>query len=216
MGISRTSKLLSQLDQHFGKCAVLAAAGVSSGMVAAPQNAEAALVQVTPGVPIVIPNDIDGIYMNVVSGAFAGSPPPAGWDINPYSAAAGNFNLWGPTANTWFAVGGTQFNLPFGTPISGPLASFFRPGGGTNIGTQLNLNSNQNCFGFRFTNENGGTNHFGWMQLQVGATAADRAIVSYAYDNTPDAPVACGVPEPGSLGLLALGAVGLISRRRRT
>lgn len=221
MSITRKSKLLSQLDQHFGKCAALAAAGVGTGMMAAPQTAEAALVQVTPGVPIVIPDSFDGIYMNVVTGATTiASPGPAGWDINPYSAGgpgSGLF-LWGADVNTWFNPQGVvagNYNLPFGTVISGPAGAFFRPGGGTNIGPQLNLNSDQNCLGFRFTNENGNGVHFGWLQLQVGATAGVRSIITYAYDDVAGTPVACGVPEPSSLGLLALGAVGLISRRRR-
>lgn len=220
MTVSRTSKLLSQLDQHFGKCAVLAAAGVGVGAVATPQVAEAAIVQVTPGAPIVIPDDLDGLYMNVVTGA-GGAVPPAGWDINPYTAGTpgtGAMNLWGPTANTWYnpqGVIGGNYNLPIGTVIGGPATAFFRPGGGTNVGPQMNTNSDLNCLGFRFTNEVTGGNHFGWIRLQVGATASDRAIVTYAYDDVPDTPIACGVPEPSSLGLLALGAVGLISRRRR-
>jgi len=147
----------------------------------------AAVVDSGP-VNIAIPDNIDGIYFNIVTGASGTTGGAvAGWDINPYSAAAGQFNLWGPTANTWFnpqAVITGNYNLPIGTVIQGADTAFFRPGGGTNVGTQLTLNSDQNFVGFRFVNEaNGGQVHFGYLQLQVGASAGTRSIVRYWYED---------------------------------
>lgn len=141
-------------------------------------------------VSIPIPDNIDGVYFNIVTGASAGSPPPAGWDINPYSAAAGQFNLWGPTTQTWYSPGGTAagpYPLPLGTVIQGAATTFFRPGGGTDIAPQVTLNSDQNFLGFRFANEaNGGANHFGYIQVQFGATAGTRTIVRYAWEDVAD------------------------------
>jgi hypothetical protein len=209
------SNLAKRLDAHFVACA--AAAGAAAFGVA--QNAEAAIVHSGP-VNIVIPDNIDGIYMNVVTGATGTTSGVAGWDINPYSATAGNFNLWGPTVNTWFSAGGVvagPYNLAAGTAIGGPATAFFRPGGGTNVGLQLNLNSSNNLLGFRFVNEaNANQIHHGWIRLQVGADAGTRAIVEYAYEDVADAPINAGaIPAPGSLALLALGAVGVAGRRRK-
>ncbi len=137
-------------------------------------------------VNIPIPDDIDGVYFNVVTGVTGSA---TGWDINPYSAIAGNFNLWGATTQTWFNTAGTITNasgyvLPLGTTIPNTVASFFRPGGGTNIGPVVNLNSSDNYFGIYFLNESTSANNVGWVQIQFGATAGTRAIVAYAYENT--------------------------------
>lgn len=205
--------LKNRLNKHFASAAVVAA-GVA-GLGAA--QADAAIVASGP-VSIVIPDNIDGIYMNVVTGAAsvtAGAAP--GWDINPYSAVAGQFNLWGPTTTTWFpsdGVVGGNYNLAAGTSIGGASTAFFRPGGSLNVGAQFALNSSDNLFGFRFTNEAGSTVHFGWMRLAVGATAADRTIVEYAYEGVAETAIPAGaVPAPGALALL--GAAGMLGARRR-
>ena len=97
-------------------------------------------------------------------------------------------NLWGPTTNTWFTTSGAiagPYNLPVGTSVTGAATAFFRPGGSTDLASQLNLNSSNNYLGFRFTNEAaGGAINFGWLQLQVGATAAVRSIIAYAYEDS--------------------------------
>ena len=155
-------------------------------------TAMAALVDSGP-VNIAIPDTADGIYFNVVTGASGTTGGSvAGWDVNPYSAIAGQFNLWGPSANTWFnpqAVISGIYNLPGGTVIQGAAAAFFRPGS-TNVASQFTLNSNQNYVGFRFVNEaNASQVHFGYLQLQFGATAATRSIVRYVYDNVANTAV---------------------------
>jgi hypothetical protein len=147
-------------------------------------------------VNIVIPDDIDGIYMNLVTGAATFPAPPAGWDINPYTAAAGQFNLWGATTTTWFSTGGViagPYNLPCATSV-GPGGTFFRPGGGTNVGLQMTLNSSNNYLGVQFTNEVTTATNYGWIQLQFGATAGVRSIVRYVYENTGAAVSVCTAP----------------------
>lgn len=164
--------------------------GLVAGALAlsfASASSMAAIVYSGP-VNIPIPDAIDGVYLNVVTGASSTtSPGPAGWDLNPYSAATGQFNLWGATTQTWFSSGGVvggPYNLAVGTPVTGAATAFFRPGGATNVGLELNLNSSNNYFGFRFTNESNGLVNFGWMQLQVGANAGIRSIIGYAYEDS--------------------------------
>lgn len=204
--------LKNRLNKHFAAASAVAAGVAALGAA----QANAAIVSSGP-VSIVIPDNIDGVYMNIVTGA-ASASPPAGWDINPYTAAAGQFNLWGATTTTWFpsdGVIGGNYNLAPGTSIGGAATAFFRPGGGTNIAPQLVLNSSDNLFGFRFTNEaNANAIHFGWMRLAVGATAGDRTIVEYAYEDVAETAIPAGaVPAPGALALV--GAAGLLGARRR-
>ncbi len=57
--------------------------------------------------------------------------------------------------------------------------------------------------------------HYGWVQ--VVRTGFDLDALAWAYEDVPATPIAAGaVPEPGTLSLLALGAIGAISRRRRS
>ncbi|MBX3387201.1 MAG: hypothetical protein KF768_11570 [Phycisphaeraceae bacterium] len=200
------SKLANRLDAHFIACA---AAATGMGAVA---TANAAIVDSGP-VNIVIPDNLDGVYMDIVTGA-TGTGGFAGYDINPYSAVAGQFHLWGATTTTWMSIAGI-FNLPAGTLIDA-TGAFSRPGGGTNIAPQVTLNSDQNFFGVQFINEsNASLTHYGWVQIEFGATAGVRSIVRYAYEDVAGAGIGAGViPAPGALALLAMGAAGVARRRR--
>ena len=235
MTVSRTSKLLSQLDQHFGKCAVLAAAGAGVGMVSAPQTAEAAIVHVNANVPI--PSTSNGLYMNVVGystlpatpninepGNTTGLTVP-GWDINPYGNSTTSVSFWNaavPAGGTYVlrTGGGNIGNLPAGTLI-GPASVYSSTQGTTGVFTgaqPLVLNSNQNIVGFRFQDEIAQCVKYGWLRVGLGAAgnSQPRTLVEYAYENTCATGIEAGaVPEPGSLALLAMGAAGMFIRRRK-
>ena len=174
---------------------------LTAGLSLGASVAHAQIVDSGP-VSIAIPDNFDGIYLNVATGQTGLSAMP-GWDLNPFSADLGEFNLWSVDTNSWFNPQGVQsgnYNLPLGTVVQGANTAFFRPGGFVNLAPNINLNSNNNHLGFRFTNEAGGTNHFGYMQVQFGATAGTRSIVRYWYNATPNAAITVGGATPPQFG----------------
>lgn len=204
------STLLKRLDKHFVTCAA-AAAGVAAG-------AQAAIVW-SGAVNINIPSDTFGVYLNVVNGATSNSGSLSGWDLNCWSGSALNFfssTSSGQTQATGMVGTGTvASNLAAGTLISG--ASTFTTNVGTQTTTGLNLNSSNNIFGFKFYDETAAAYRYGWVRISLGATAGGqpRSIVEYAYENTGAGIQAGAVPGPAGLAALAMGAVGIRSRRRK-
>lgn len=195
----------NRLAAHF---AVAAVATVVAGA------AQAAIVHWDAN--LVIPNNIDGQYINVetqTAGSAAGNV--AGWDLNPYGTST--------TAMSWFAAaapsgcvmglgqGGLTAavaSLSAGTLVSsastfGNTASSVTAGGWV-------LNAN-NYFGFRFLGADALT-HYGWGVFSVGATMGVRTLVSVEFESTAGASVTVA-PAPGAIALL--GLAGLAGRRRR-
>lgn len=77
--------------------------------------------------------------------------------------------------------------------------------------------------GLKFVDLNNDT-FYGWARVRVyfdntdpDAPLLTMDLIDYAYNNTPDRSITAGdpVPEPGSLGLLASGALGLAAWRKR-
>ncbi|MFM7133079.1 MAG: hypothetical protein ACKO0W_02045 [Planctomycetota bacterium] len=198
--------LKNRLAKHFAAAA--AATVVASG-------ANAAIVA-WENCNLVIPNNIDGLYINVearTSGS-AGSVV-AGWDINPYSA----------TSLTWFNATGTGMmrypgvttgsagNLVGGTVVG---ASGSYGSGAVTVGSaagnwQLNA---INKFGFRFVAADGGTK-YGWGTFSIGASisGADRTITNIYFEDSGASITVLPIPAPGAIALL--GLAGLAGRRRR-
>ena len=195
----------NRLAAHF---AVAAVATVVAGA------AQAAIVHWDAN--LVIPNNIDGQYINVETQTFGSAAGlVAGWDLNPYGTST--------TAMSWFAAaapsgcvmglgqGGTTSavaSLSAGTLVSsastfGNTASSVTAGGWV-------LNAN-NYFGFRFLGADALT-HYGWGVFSVGATMGVRTLVSVEFESTAGASVTVA-PAPGAIALL--GLAGLAGRRRR-
>ncbi|MEY3142754.1 MAG: hypothetical protein RLY21_1247 [Planctomycetota bacterium] len=196
--------LSNRLVKHFGAAAAAAVVvGSANAAIVAWENCN-----------LVIPNNIDGLYINVETRATGSAGGVvAGWDINPYSA----------TSLTWFnAVGtgmmrfpgattGSAGNLAVGTVV-GAAGSF--GSGAVVVGSapgNWQLNS-VNRFGFRFVAGDGGTK-YGWGTFQIGSSisGADRTITNLYFEDSGAAITV--VPAPGAMALV--GLAGLAARRRR-
>ena len=203
----------SRLERRITTYAALA--GVT---LAAAPGAKAEIIYSGP-VNINIPSTVTGIYLNVVTGQVGMSGAVPGWDINPWSSTTLNF--FTPTPNPgggeMVGSGGTYFNL-FPAGLIGPGSTFAATGTTTtNPSMPLNFNSALNIMGFRFINEAaGGQIQYGWVQISLSGTAAaqPRTILGYAYETTGAAiSPPLDIPEPVSIQLLALAALGAIAIR---
>ena len=57
---------------------------------------------------------------------------------------------------------------------------------------------------------------YGWIRVNVDTSTQTFEILDWAYESDPSKGIVAGtVPEPGTLGLLAAGAVGVGAMRRR-
>ncbi len=186
------------------------AAAAAAAVVAGAANAAV----VTWNLNMVVPANIDGLYINVETGATgATGGVTAGWDINPYSA----------TALTFFNATGTGMMRYPGvtTGSAGSLAQ------GTSVNSAANLAGTgtvtfgavagnwtlnaSNYFGFKFLAADGLT-HYGVGRMDVGATATVRTIAYVSYETVAGAEIIV-TPAPGAIALL--GLAGLAGRRRR-
>ena len=164
----------------------------------------------------VIPNNIDGQYINVETQTFGSAAGlVAGWDLNPYGTST--------TAMSWFAAAAPS-GCVMGLGQGGLTAAVASLSAGTVVGVASTfgntassvsaggwvLNAN-NYFGFRFLGADALT-HYGWGVFSVGATMGVRTLVSVEFESTAGASVTVA-PAPGAIALL--GLAGLAGRRRR-
>jgi hypothetical protein len=204
-------------DRVMASCTALGAvSGV--GIVASAPEASAAIVYSGP-ISLTVPATTAGLYLNVLTGASSALPLAVpGWDLNPYSSTGFSFFNPGSPANSHgvLTVGGVAL-IPVGTFVDS--SGIFTSGGFT---SQVTLNSPNNYIGFRFYNESTTAIHYGWAQFLFGATVQNRSFIGYAFDDVPGAGITIGatgisaIPEPSSsMGVLALGAAGLLIRSRK-
>ena len=198
----------NRLEKHFAVCAAAVAT------VACVGTANAAIV--TWNANVVIPNNIDGYYINVETQVYASAAGlVTGWDLNPYGTST--------TAMSWFAAAAPS-GCVMGLGQGGATAAVASLSAGTLVSSASTFGNtassvtaggwklNQaNYFGFRFLGADALT-HYGFGQMTIGATMGVRTLNYVSFETTAGASVTVA-PAPGALALL--GLAGLATRRRR-
>jgi hypothetical protein len=174
---------------------------------------------VTFSTPIPVPNNFDGIYLNLATGNFAtsgGSSP--GWDFNPYNSGTALSFFWNNTApsvsgGVGVAPTGAYSVLSEGDSIS--AASSFS--NGTAAANTLGFQpAGTRYLGFRFYNEATASINYGFMSLtSAGSNGFPLTIQGWSYENSGGAITIPAVPEPGTSLMLAMGALALGAMRLR-
>jgi len=170
---------------------------------------------------LLIPNNIDGMYINVETTVFGSAAGlAAGWDLNPYGTSTTTMSWFAAAAPsgcvTGLGTGGTisgVASLSDGTLVSSASTFGSTASGVANGGWMLN---SDNYFGFRFLGADLGT-HYGYGVMAVGATMGVRTLKTVFFENVAGVGINVigqAVPEP-TTSLLAAGAVGLCALRRR-
>ncbi len=198
----------NRLEKHFAVCAAAVAT------VACVGTANAAVV--TWNANLVIPNNIDGQYINVetqVYGSAAGLA--AGWDLNPYGTSTTTMSWFAAAAPsgcvTGLGQGGTTVavaSLSAGALVSSASTFGNTASSVTAGGWMLNA---ANYFGFRFRGGDGLT-RYGCGKMTMGSSMGARTLDFVCYESTANAGITV-IPAPGAIALL--GLVGLTGRRRR-
>ena len=181
----------------------------------------AAIVDSGP-VSITVPSTIDGIYLNVVTGATGTTPgtAPAGWDFNPYARIGPLLGaFWcAPAAcgGVTDVAGGTMLSVLAPGTVIGPASNFTK----AVAGPSPNFLVTQTAYmGMAFTNEATGATNYGYLQLSTtAATGFPATIVRYVYENTgaaitipagASAPIFSYTPAAAStVGFTGGGAIG--------
>ena len=182
----------SRLSKHFLACAAALTTVASVG------TANAGVI--TWNANLVIPNNIDGQYINVETQSYGTAAGlVAGWDLNPYGTST--------TALSWFAaaapsgcvmgLGQTGTTTAVASVASGTVVSSASTYGNTASsvtagGWQLNAD---NYFGFRFVASDGLT-HYGSGIMTIGATMGVRTLKSVSWESVAGAAITAGTGGP--------------------
>jgi hypothetical protein len=223
----RPAMLRDRLKRHFLTCSATAAAALAWS-----DKAQADIIYFSsandPDLPRTIAPNVYGVYINPLTGSTK-------------NGSAANRQPGGPPFINIYALFGTTIDniynnpnafrmvttAPNGTQVAA-LAAGTLVGPGSNFAGSFYALTGVNSptdpgtafFGFEFPNPNTNQTDFGWVRLS-GNSPSDKTVIDFAYDNT-GAPIHVGalpasIPEPStlSLGLLALGAAGVVALRRR-
>lgn len=170
---------------------VLATLAAVGSMTVGTTSAYAAVVCASPS--IAVPQNIDGMYINLVTGATGTTGSSvAGWDFNPYASSTAtllSFNA--ATGSGYVSSGGVITPLAGGTPVG--ASSTYLTGiqtSPTAMGSYRAGVSGQ-YLGFRFTE--GGNTYYGWINLtSVGPNGFPANLNNYCYENTPNTEITAG------------------------
>ncbi|MBX3692958.1 hypothetical protein [Dokdonella sp.] len=163
-----------------------------AALLLAATTGNAAIVCDTPplggALPYSIPDNIDGVYANLVTGAY-NNGSVANWDINFYNNSAG-LSFWtnpgtGPGTNQVVSsTPGTADVLAAGATIGpGQTYNTSNVTGGT-VPDAL-LGGGSGYIGVRFYNEVTSAQNYGWVALTTtGPNGFPATITGFCYENT--------------------------------
>lgn len=185
--------------------------------------AQASIVTFNTAIPV--PNNFDGVYVNLLTGATGSPVSPAGWDFNPYNSGTSLSFFWNNSiANTSGGVASTTtgpyLDLAPGAVIS-PGSVFAQTTSSTaTIPFKI---IGEHILGFRFFNESTSSVNYGYLTLSVaGTTGFPSTITGWAFEDSGGAITVptddpATTPIPGALPLFATGLAGLgfIAHRRK-
>jgi len=143
--------------------------------------------------PVSVPANIDGVYLNVVTGATGTSGSGvSGWDINLYqTGASALYFFWPTTPASSFggvATGTVYDSLTAGATVSSAQTYSVASGGGgpTNyVNWQTTTAQTGRYLGVRFYNEATSAINYGWLQMDTGAASGFPATINqFCYENT--------------------------------
>ncbi|WP_395736405.1 hypothetical protein [Prosthecobacter sp.] len=172
-----------------------------------------------------IPFTLDGVYVNVATGATS-TTQPGTWDtapwINPFyggTLIASN-SVLRPSVVTGISGNERVLNLPSSTLID--AAQHFAAGyngSDSHIGAAADQfqTGSPGLLGFSF--DLSGSTYYGWMRM-TPSNSSSGTVVDWAYEDTPNTALLAGIttsaaPEPQRLTLLLLASTSLLLRRQR-
>ena len=223
---TKNSQPGAALQRRLSGYSILFAAGACA--VASAPNAEASVVSSGP-LNISVPVSVSGIYIDLADFTTYTSLSAA---QTAEGTAAPILNIWGTsntfsylypsasTVNRFVGTGTSPSELAAGATIDSTSTYTTSRASGALTPNPWTAGTT-GYLGFRFTN--GATTEYGWAQItaQAPPTAANPTkILGLAYENTGAGILAgqtSAVPEPGTVGALAFGAVGagVMAWRRR-
>lgn len=172
---------------RYGKISALAAFAIASATLTS-TGAFAAVVCGPSAVPV--PNNIDGVYFNIVTGAGGTTGGGvAGWDINLYLTGSALYFFWpsAPAASFGGLATGTVYQSLTAGAVIDATGTYSVASGGGGAANYVNwqVASTGKYLGVRFFNESTSAINYGWLQLDTGASGGFPATInSYCYDNT--------------------------------
>lgn len=173
-----------------------AAAVVAASLLAvASSTAMAAVVCNAGTVPIAVPQDGTGIYLNLITGA-ASPAAPSGWDFNPYDRKSPGMSFWfnnDPNRGGMSNDGVAYAVLASGESI-GPGSTFITDNEAVAM-ANFTVGQTGGYVGLRVFNEGTSTMNYGWVQMDTGATGGYPATInSYCYQDDGSAITAGTTP----------------------